>query len=545
MSNTPPVILYIEDDPDARYLMADIVRFKGYVYIEASRGLDGIKMAEQYSPDLILIDLVLPDIRGYEVTTHLKTIEKLKNTPIIALTGETQKNVKEMVLTAGCDGYISKPINVSEFLFKIEEFLGGKREVIEPADEKFFLQKYNIQLVSRLKKKITELEDLNNNLSSLNNELFISQKELSNYNDRLFYLNNLANHLRLLRDPAALFEVLPAKMVESFQLKRCILFEINPDNHKLTTIAARGISQSALQKTKLSLSDTLLEQITQRSGVLWIKDNAEIVDQALLKFAGKLKSNSFLLANLSNLSTRQDSTGIFRKISSDLKDDKNIPYSRRLLIFLDKDLKDHTFLTYEVRILKSFVQTVAVILENMLLYARLMDSYKIKAQEAIHDGLTKIYNYRYFMQELERETNRTKRFHSPFSILMIDVDFFKKYNDKYGHLEGDKVLIQIASILNDNTRTTDTVARYGGEEFAIILPGLKKQEAVLIGQKLRELVSAHNFNEKMKSGKINIMISIGVAACPEDSLDTNIVLQMADRALYRAKERGRNQVCTA
>jgi diguanylate cyclase (GGDEF)-like protein len=525
--------------------MADIVRFKGYVYIEASRGLDGIKMAKQYSPDLILIDLILPDIRGYEVTTHLKSFENLKNTPIIALTADTQKNVKEMVLTAGCDGYISKPINVSEFLFKIEEFLAGKREVIKPDDEKEFLQKYNIQLVSRLKKKITELEELNTSLSSLNNELLSSQEELSNYNDRLFYLNNLANYLRRLRDPSALFEVLPAKMVENFQLKRCILFEINPNTNKLAPISARGISKSTIQKTNLSVSESLLEHITERSGVLWIKDNAEIVDQALLKFAGKLKSNSFLLANLSSLSTRKDSTGIFRKMSSDLKDDKNIPYSRRLLIFLDKDLTEHTFLTYEVRILKSFLQTVAVILENMLLYKRLMDSYKIKAQQAIHDGLTKIYNYRYFVQELERETNRTKRFHSPFSILMIDVDLFKNYNDKYGHLEGDQVLIKIAQILNDNTRTTDTAARYGGEEFAVLLPGLKKQESVLIGQKLRELVSAHSFDRKRKTGKINITISVGVASCPEDSMDMNIVLQMADRALYRAKERGRNQVCTA
>jgi len=545
MSKTAPVILYIEDDPDARYLMADIVRFKGYVYIEASRGLDGIKMAEKYSPDLILIDLILPDIHGYEVTTHLKSIKSLRNTPIIALTAQTQKNVKEMVLTAGCDGYISKPINVSEFLFKIEEFLAGKREVMEPDDEKLYLQKYNVQLVSRLKKKITELEELNNSLSSLNNELFSSQEELSNYNDRLFYLNNLANYLRRLRDPDALFEVLPAKMVESFQLKRCVLFEINPKNYKLSAISSRGISRSALDKIKLSLSESLLEQITQRSGVLWIKDNAEIVDQTLLKFAGKIKSNSFLLANLYNLSTRKDSTGIFRKISSDLTDDINIPYSKRLLIFLDKDLEDHTFLTYEVRILKSFLQSVAVILENMFLYTRLMDSYKIKAQQAIHDGLTKIYNYRYFIQELERETNRTKRFHSPFSVLMIDVDFFKKYNDKYGHLEGDKVLKTIARILNDNTRTTDTAARYGGEEFAVLLPGLKKQEAVLIGQKLRELIAAHDFKNKKKSGKIKLTISIGVASCPEDSLDMNIVLDMADRALYRAKERGRNQVCTA
>ena len=130
--HTRKKILYIEDDPQARVLMADIFRYKGYIYIEASRGLEGIQLASEHLPDLILVDLQLPDIQGYEVTTHLKSLEKLQETPIIALTAETQKDVKELVLTAGCDGYISKPINITEFLFKIEEYLAGRKDLVHP-----------------------------------------------------------------------------------------------------------------------------------------------------------------------------------------------------------------------------------------------------------------------------------------------------------------------------------------------------------------------------------------------------------------------------
>jgi CheY-like chemotaxis protein len=110
MQNTK-TILYIEDDPEARFLMADIIRFKGFSYIEAKRGLEGIRLAKEHHPDLILIDLNLPDMQGYEVTTHLKSLPMLAQTPIVALTAEIGEHVKELVLTAGCDGYISKPIH--------------------------------------------------------------------------------------------------------------------------------------------------------------------------------------------------------------------------------------------------------------------------------------------------------------------------------------------------------------------------------------------------------------------------------------------------
>lgn len=541
--NEDKIILYIEDDPEARFLMADIVRYKGYIYLEASRGLEGIRMAEKYLPDLILIDLILPDIQGYEVTTHLKNNPKLADTPIIALSAETQKDVKEMVLTAGCDGYIPKPINVSEFVFKIEAYLAGHKDTLEPEDERLYLQRYNIRLVNRLKKKISELENLNENLSTLNSELFSSKEELAQYNDRLFYLNNLANFLRALDDPNALLEILPSKAVEAFQIKRCILFDITTESEQLKPIASSGMALSEIPE--LQFSTSAINQLRRKGGVLWIRDLAEIIEPAIEQFAQKLGCRSFLIGNLAEMGTERNISAVFKTNPVEAETVGQSTPSRKVLIFLDKGKEGANFHTYEIRIIKSFFHSLAIIHENLLLHTKLLELYKIKSEQAIRDELTSAYNYRYFTQELEREINRSKRFETHFSVMMLDIDHFKKYNDTHGHLEGDRVLKLVSQLMVQNTRTTDTIARYGGEEFTIIMPGLLKSAAVMIAEKLRELIETYQFNAGAQSTYPQITVSIGVSSYPEDSVDSKKLLKLADMAMYRAKSGGRNQVCSS
>ncbi len=537
-------ILYIEDDPEARLLMADIFRYKGYIYIEASRGLEGIQLAKDHHPDLILIDLQLPDIQGYEVTTHLKSLPDLKNVPIIALTAATEKEIKDLVLTAGCNGYISKPINITEFLFNIEEYLAGKKEVVNPENEKLFLQKYNIQLVTRLKKKIIELESLNNNLKKLNRELYDSRDYLSQYNDRLFYMNNLANHLRTQNDPQKMARAVPQKMVEGFQIDRCILFNLNKSSGSLEYFASAGIPSSELTELKLELSEDFIKLLHDEGGILWIKSRAEILDKSLLELSNILNVSSFIMCNISDLHAQTNNRIEIDKIFKSIKPSQNIEYNENILFFLDKSKAKKLFATYEVRILKSFLQTVSVIYENMVLYSKLHQLYEKKSQEAILDGLTRLYNYRYFMQELERESNRANRYKQAFSLFMLDIDKFKNYNDTYGHLAGDRILQTISELIVKNIRNTDTVARYGGEEFVVILPGLKRKAAVALAEKLRNIIVEHAFyNEEIKQN-CQITISIGVACFPEDNDNPSELIKSADKALYHAKQTGRNKVCS-
>ncbi len=541
MSRKNKKILYIEDDPDARALMADIIRYQGYTYIQASRGLEGIRLAKLHKPDLILIDLMLPDMQGSEVTTHLKSLPELHDIPIIALTGAATENVRELVLTAGCDGYISKPINVNEFIIKLEEFLAGKRESVPPEYEKEFLQRYNIELVERLKRKVSELEALNKNLSRLNADLIASREELAHYNDMLFYLNSLANYLRSLNDPQKLIRVLPEQMVVGFHLDRCIIFRYNPSENILTPHSYYGKVPKKLKEARLPFGNQLIQLIREEGGLLWVKDKHQIVEESLQKISKFFRSTSFVISYLHELGRHKIQH--LQEEEDDFEADLDIAIDEHYVLFMDKTHPQKHFATYEIRIFKSFLQTVAIIYENMQLFDRLHYLYKIKSEEAIRDGLTNLYNYRFFIREIKKEVARTKRYHTPFSLLMIDIDYFKEYNDLHGHVEGDNVLRTIARLLELNTRQTDVVARYGGEEFVIILPGITKKDALPLAEKLRHLVKVYPFPDKVHRVPCRLTISIGVAACPEDSEDHVELIKMADSALYNAKQTGRDKVC--
>ena len=160
------------------------------------------------------------------------------------------------------------------------------------------------------------------------------------------------------------------------------------------------------------------------------------------------------------------------------------------------------------------------------------------------DGLTGVYNQRTFQERLSQEIARADRYSRPLSVLMIDVDHFKVYNDTYGHPQGDIVLQDLARLLQEMSRTSDTVARCGGEEFAIILPETDRVGAQKIGQRLCEQVERSPFpgQELMPGGTLTI--SIGVATYASAG-SKEALLQAADTALYTAKREGRNRVCVA
>ena len=162
------------------------------------------------------------------------------------------------------------------------------------------------------------------------------------------------------------------------------------------------------------------------------------------------------------------------------------------------------------------------------------------------DGLTGLANRRSFQETLGFELRRSKRTHSPLSVLMIDVDHFKTYNDANGHPAGDQVLVQIAKILRETLRNTDVVSRYGGEEFTILLPDTAAEPAKAVAQKLRDTVRSYPFpgaGESQPEGRVTI--SIGVATAPADGDTTISIVIAADRALYVAMGLGRDQVAAA
>ncbi|MBK9294552.1 MAG: diguanylate cyclase [Oligoflexia bacterium] len=160
-------------------------------------------------------------------------------------------------------------------------------------------------------------------------------------------------------------------------------------------------------------------------------------------------------------------------------------------------------------------------------------------EKSVKDPVTGLTNHRYFQEKIRREIDRAERHKRIFSLLMIDVDYFKAYNDKFGHPAGDKALNQIAQHLNKATRTADSISRYGGEEFAMVLPETNKSTAMEVAQRIRH---------EMEQTKIDTQnnhvftLSIGVSCYPIDGTSAEELIEKADKALYMAKKKGRNKV---
>jgi two-component system cell cycle response regulator len=162
-------------------------------------------------------------------------------------------------------------------------------------------------------------------------------------------------------------------------------------------------------------------------------------------------------------------------------------------------------------------------------------------QLAMKDGLTNLYNHSLLVELFEKELSKQERNHGDIAFVMLDIDYFKKVNDTYGHDAGNRILKQMALILKNSVRKSDIVARYGGEEFSIILPEIDKQNAFLICDRIREYIEAYDFDIGDKC--IKVTVSMGIFFKDANySISGSEIMQNADELLYKAKENGRNRV---
>ncbi|MBI5050914.1 MAG: GGDEF domain-containing protein, partial [Nitrospirae bacterium] len=160
---------------------------------------------------------------------------------------------------------------------------------------------------------------------------------------------------------------------------------------------------------------------------------------------------------------------------------------------------------------------------------------------ALTDGLTGLYNHKHFYERLSEEFQRIERFPHPLSVILMDIDHFKKINDAYGHPVGDIILSNLAGILRKTLRGIDIIARYGGEEFAAVLLNTESRRAKKIAERIRAKVEDSPFFAGEK--RLSVTLSIGVATYPHDASTKEELISRADEALYHAKDKGRNQVC--
>lgn len=187
---------------------------------------------------------------------------------------------------------------------------------------------------------------------------------------------------------------------------------------------------------------------------------------------------------------------------------------------------------------KELLQVLAVHLGLVLERARLLIHLE---QLAITDGLTGLHNYRYFQERYKEEVRLVKRYRHPLTLMLIDLDNFKQINDRYGHLEGDYLLVQVAEVLQGTLRSSELIARYGGDEFVVLMPSTNLQGARIAAERLLQAVSGTRFSTTAGQPELTITMSIGIAAYPDCTEDPQQLLELADSALEKAKRTGRNR----
>ena len=202
------------------------------------------------------------------------------------------------------------------------------------------------------------------------------------------------------------------------------------------------------------------------------------------------------------------------------------------VLLLPRSGLSETYSLADLQYVTRIVRFASIAVENAHLF-----------RQATTDRMTGLFSHHFFEKNLDEELERARRYKSTFSLVMFDIDHFKKFNDTYGHLQGDRIIREISRILCKSIRQVDFPARYGGEEFALILPAVDVRGAMVVADRIRKRVESFGFPSMNGGEPLHVTISVGVTEFdPESSYAPSEIIREADRALYRSKENGRNRV---
>lgn len=341
-------------------------------------------------------------------------------------------------------------------------------------------------------------------LQSLNKQLRRQLYDLHNLFEISLELNSILDENQLIHCYLVnLFGLLATKSA-------VIMTNSKPNSNKFTAEYYRGITKNQARALTINKSDPIFEIFRHNQRVLVInnKNNSKSMSE-YFKIVKNMGGN--LIAPLIH---RQKILGV---VIIGEKHNKK-PYSQS-----------------EKEMFSLLTNFLSVAVTNARLY-------KEMERVSLTDPLTGLFNRRYIENFLLNEVSRARRFNHPLSLVMLDVDHFKNYNDCLGHPAGDMLLKDLANILTKTARRTDIIARYGGEEFCVILPEISQNGAFSFSERLRNIIFSHPFNRREIQPCGHITISLGTATYPLDAQMMKDLIVKADTALYHAKKMGRNQV---
>lgn len=379
----------------------------------------------------------------------------------------------------------------------------------------------------------------------MNKEIARLKEELEKTRSQLYVFYELTKAMRTtLRLDEITYIILTGLTAnEGLRFNRAVIFFIDQEGKKINGFMGIGPidSQEAtriwhnIEKEKKNLYD-LIDNYNR------IRDNKESP-----KFLELVKSLSFPLNKKGGLISEVLYKKNIVRVKGNEKKLRNDPLVKSLnleeflitplwikgkptgIVVVDNYITKKSISDDDVKTFAMFMEQAQGALENS-------QSFESTLTKAHTDTLTSLWNYGYFQYRLDEEIAKSNTTSLPLSLMMIDIDDFKKFNDTRGHIQGDNALRQISEVLKENCRKIDILCRYGGEEFALILPANNKKEAGLLGERVRKSVE----HKKILQSKFTI--SVGIASYPEDSSNKKTLVEKADQALYKAKNRGKNRV---
>ncbi len=445
-------ILVVDDIKANVKLLEAKLKAEYYEVLTAMDGEEALKVIHESSPDIVLLDVMMPGMDGFEVCRRIRSDKQTAHIPVVMVTALDQTEDRVTGLEAGADDFLTKPVNDTALYARVKSLVRLKMMTDElmmrqsTGEKMGLVQDENMGLPQNVSGRILVIED------------------------RQLAAQQIAHTLA------------DGNTVETELNPEEALIRVRSDDFDLIIVSLDLQSADGLRLcSQLRAIDA-----TRQTPILAVSDDSEM---------------------------------------------------KRLLRALELGVNDYVSRPVDQHELNARVRTL---LKRKKYQDKLKANIQLSFEMAITDQLTGLYNRRYMQTHLDGLVTRAQRQAKCLSLLMMDMDHFKRVNDTHGHVVGDQVLIEFARRLQRNVRGLDLACRYGGEEFVVVMPETDPESAHFVAERLREDVASHPF--ETDAGPLDVTISIGIASSKTDTEEAEGLLKQADEALYRAKNAGRNRV---
>jgi len=475
-------VVVADDDLALVSTLSWILKEHGYEVVAVPNGENLLERLRIESPDLVLLDIMMPKVDGLQLLERIRAEPGWRDLPVLMVSSMPPEDGTVRSLEIGATDFIPKPFRMRELLARVDTHLRRGREL------------------RKVKAEATAIaEDLKQSASIVD------------------ILHEVTDSLK----PEEIYHILARRVARALGISRCSIIMALPGDAHGTVVAAfenpmlRNLRVEltrypeivkALETGRMVIvgdveSDPLFEEVR----AAWLRDGVAVPTRSVVALPFRM---------------RGEQTGVLYLRSM---------AGEKLLTREDAEFAD------------SVISAAVAALEKAHAFASVQSDRERLEQLASTDALTGCLNRRALTEALERELDRARRYSLVLTILMVDIDHFKRINDTMGHLVGDTVLRQLGDLLRREVRSVDSAARYGGEEFVIVLPETGTHGALVFAERLRQRIEQQPFGEGGTA--LSITVSVGVASFPDQKITSpESFLALVDTALYRAKADGRNLV---